>query len=137
MPGVNSTLFENIWEKILQQTFPVWKLCPLFVKSNKTKNPNCRTVTPNNYYTFSPSFLKKDFIFYIFYWNAELFSDNGRAGQFHHYETSSMGRHQVVLTGGCQDQNIFYRPNNIMKYFLKKLNDLSRVSIAGAWLCWQ
>ena len=31
-----------------------------------------------------------------------------------------MGRHQVVLTGSCQDQNIFYPPNIYNEIFSKE-----------------
>ena len=139
MPGVNSTLFENIWEKILQQTLPVWKLCPLFVKSNKTKNPNCRTVTPNNYYTFSLAVPGKRSPGLYF----SFFTEMLNFYQIMEEQDSSitMRPPQWADIRLCWQEvakrSKYFLPNNIMKYFLKKLNDLSRVSIAGAGLCWQ
>ena len=127
MPGVNSQPCLKIFEKRFYS-----KHCQSenFVHfSWKVIKQRIPTVRPNNYYLFSLPFAVpgKGFspfylilIFYIFHSNAELLSDNGRAGQFHHYETSSMGRHQVVLTASCPDQNIFYRPNIYNEIFSKE-----------------
>ena len=139
MPGVNSQPCLKIFEKrFYSKQFESENFVHFSWKVIKQRIP---TVTPNNYYTFSLvlSVKRSPRVLYILFLTQML-----NFYQIMEEQDSSitMRPPQWADIRLCWQEvakiKIFFTDQiYIMKCFLKKLNDLSRVSIAGAGLCWQ